>query len=315
MTAAPAATREAYPVALLELVAQNVDVVAIDADLSASTMGHEFGKVHPTRWMTVGVAEQNMVGIAAGFAAAGKTAFIASFAAFLPGRCFDQLRTSVAQPRGGMNVKAVASHGGVTVGEDGASAQAIEDLSLATSLIPFDVIVPADFEEAKQAIIAVGKTPRPAYVRTGRPKLPALYDGSYRFEIGKASLLNPGMDLTIIACGVMVGISVQAAVLLANEGISARVLNMATVKPLDREAVLSAARETGAIVTAEEHQTTGGLGTAVARLLAETLPVPMTFVGVDRYGTSGKWDELLGYFNLTPERVAQAARDAIARKR
>ena len=180
-----AATREAYPIALAQLVEQGIDVVALDADLSASTMGYQFGAKYPERWMSVGVAEQNMVGIAAGLAAAGKTAFIASFAAFLPGRCFDQLRTSVAQPRGGMNVKCIASHGGVTVGEDGASAQAIEDLALATSLIPFDVIVPADYEEARQAIIAVGKTPRPAYVRLGRPKIPALFDDSYRFEIGK----------------------------------------------------------------------------------------------------------------------------------
>ena len=312
---APAATREAYPVALLQLVEQGVDVVAIDADLSASTGGHLFGEKHPQRWMTVGVAEQDMVGIAAGLAAAGKTAFIASFAVFLPGRCFDQLRTSVAQPMGGLNVKAVASHGGVTVGEDGASAQAIEDLSLATALIPFDVIVPADFEEARQAILAVGHTTRPAYVRTGRPKVPALFDGSYRFEIGKAHLMRPGTNVTIVACGIMVGIAIEAAALLQAEGVSARVLDMATVKPIDREAVVAAARETGAIVTAEEHQTTGGLGTAVARVLAETVPVPMSFVGVDRYGTSGKWDELLTYFELTPARIAQAARDAIARKR
>lgn len=312
---ASAATREAYPVALCQLVDEGVDVVAIDADLSVSTGGHDFGAQHPSRWITVGVAEQNMVGIAAGLAAAGKTPFIASFAVFLPGRCFDQLRTSVAQPRGGLNVKCVASHGGVTVGEDGMSAQAIEDLALATSLIPFDVIVPADFEEAKQAIVAVGKTSRPAYVRTGRPKIPLLYDSSYRFEIGKANVLRGGSDVTFVACGVMVGIALRAAEALRNEGIAARVINMATVKPIDRAALLEAARQTGAIVTAEEHQVTGGLGAAVARVLAEELPTPISFVGVDRYGTSGKWDELLDYFDLTPARLAQAARDVIARKR
>ncbi|MBE0610846.1 MAG: transketolase family protein, partial [Dehalococcoidia bacterium] len=263
----------------------------------------------------VGVAEQNMVGIAAGFAATGKTAFIASFAAFLPGRCFDQLRTSVAQPRGGLSVKCVASHGGVTVGEDGMSAQAIEDLALVTSLIPFDVVVPADFESARQAIVAVGKTSRPAYVRTGRPKVDAIYDSSYRFELGKAHTLRAGTDVTLIACGILVGVALQAAEVLAAEGVSARVLDMATIKPVDRDAVLAAARETGAIVTAEEHQTHGGLGTQVARVLAEALPTPIGFVGVDRYGTSGKWDELLGYFGLTPQRIAQAARDVIARKR
>lgn len=195
------------------------------------------------------------------------------------------------------------------------SAQAIEDLALATSLIPFDVVVPADFEAAKQAIVAVGKTARPAYVRTGRPKVPAIYGADFRFELGKASRLRDGGDVTLIACGVLVAVALEAANLLANEGISARVLDMATIKPIDREAVLAAARETGAIVTAEEHQTTGGLGTAVARVLAETLPVPMAFVGVDRYGTSGKWDELLEYFELTPARVAAAARDVISRKR
>jgi transketolase len=314
-TITSAATREAYPYGLIQLAEEGVDVVAIDADLSVSTMGYQFGEKYPDRWYTVGVAEQNMVGIAAGFAAAGKTAFVASFAAFLPGRCFDQLRTSVAQPKGGMNVKCVASHGGVTVGEDGMSAQAIEDLSLATSLIPFDVIVPADFEEAKQAVVAVGKTTRPAYVRTGRPKLPVLHGSDYRFEIGKASQLRAGSDVTVIACGVMVDVALKAAEALSREDVSARVLNMATIKPIDREAVIAAARDTGAIVTAEEHQTTGGLGTAVARVLVEELPVPMSFVGVDRYGTSGKWDELLEYFQLTPEHVAQAARDAIARKR
>ena len=310
-----AATREAYPVALIELVESGVDVVAIDADLSASTMGYQFGAKFPDRWMSVGVAEQNMVGIGAGFAATGKTAFIASFASFLPGRCFDQLRTSVAQPKGGLNVKCVASHGGITVGEDGMSAQAIEDLALVTSLIPFDVVVPADFESAKQAILAVGRTDRPAYVRTGRPKVAGIYGSDYRFELGKANLLRPGDDVTIIACGIMVGVALGAAEALAGEGVSARVLDMATIKPIDRAAVLAAATETGAIVTAEEHQTHGGLGTAVARVVAEEAPVPLAFVGVDRYGTSGKWDELLGYFELTPERVAAAARNAIARKR
>ena len=314
-TAPAAATREAYPHALIQLVEEGVDVVALDADLSVSTMGYQFGEKYPDRWHSVGVAEANMVGIAAGYAATGKTAFIASFASFLPGRCFDQLRTSVAQPRGGMNVKCVASHGGVTVGEDGASAQAIEDLTLATSLITFDVIVPADFESAKQAIVAVGKTTRPAYVRTGRPKIPALYDSSYRFEIGKANQVRSGTDVTLIACGIMVSVAMDASALLANEGVSTRVLDMATIKPIDRDAVLAAARETGAIVTAEEHQTHGGLGTAVARVLADTLPTPIAFVGVDRYGTSGKWDELLGYFELTRERLAAAAREVIARKR
>lgn len=314
MSAPAAATREAYPVALTKLADDGVDVVAIDADLSASTMGHDFAKKYPERWMTVGVAEQNMVGIAAGLAAAGKTPFIASFAVFLPGRCFDQLRTSVAQPLGGLPVKCVASHGGVTVGEDGASAQAIEDLALATSLIPFDVIVPADYEEAVQAIVAVGHTPRPAYVRTGRPKIPAIHDSLFTFQLGKAEIMTPGTDVSIIACGIMVKIAMDAAESLRATGVSARVINMATIKPIDREAVVAAARETGAIVTAEEHQTHGGLGTAVARVLAETVAAPVEFVGVDRYGTSGKWDELLGYFELTPERIVTAARAAIARK-
>lgn len=310
----PMATREAYPAGLIQLVEDGIDVVALDADLSVSTMGYQFGEKFPERWHSVGVAEANMVGIAAGYAATGKTAFIASFASFLPGRCFDQLRTSVAQPTGGLNVKCVASHGGVTVGEDGASAQAIEDVALATTLIPFDVIVPADYESAKQAVIAVGKTTRPAYVRTGRPKIDAIYDPAYRFEIGRASVLRQGSDVSLIACGIMVGQALKAAELLAAEGVTARVIDMATIKPIDRDAIIAAARETGAIVTAEEHQTHGGLGTAVARVLVETVPVPIAFVGVDRYGTSGKWDELLGYFELTPERLAAEARSVIARK-
>jgi len=264
-------------------------------------MGYKFGEKYPERWLSVGVAEQNMVGIAAGFAAQpARPPSTASFAAFLPGRCFDQLRTSVAQPRGGLSVKCVASHGGVTVGEDGMSAQAIEDLALVTSLIPFDVVVPADFESARQAIVAVGKTSRPAYVRTGRPKVDAIYDSSYRFELGKAHTLRAGTDVTLIACGILVGVALQASEVLAAEGVSARVLDMATIKPVDRDAVLAAARETGAIVTAEEHQTHGGLGTQVARVLAEALPTPIGFVGVDRYGTSGKWERATGIFRPHP---------------
>ncbi|HJP41781.1 MAG TPA: transketolase C-terminal domain-containing protein [Dehalococcoidia bacterium] len=309
-----AATREAYPVALEELVDDGVDIVAVDADLGASTMGQKFGEKFPERWFSVGVAEQNMVGIAAGLAAAGRTAFIASFSAFLPGRCFDQLRTSVAQPAGGLNVKCVASHGGVTAGEDGMSAQAIEDVALASSLISFNVVVPADYEEARQAILAVGKANGPAYVRTGRPKVPGLFDSGYRFELGKAALLREGTDVTFVACGVMVVVAIEAAERLAAEGISARVLNQASIKPIDREAIIAAAVDTGAVVTAEEHQTIGGLGSAVARVLAEAEPVPAAFVGVDSYGTSGTWTELLDHFELTPARLVQAARDVLARK-
>jgi len=308
-----AATREALGPTLARLRREGLDIVVVDADLGSSTTARQFGREFPERFITVGVAEQNMVGVAAGLAAEGKTVFISTFAVFAPGRCFDQLRLGVAQP--GLNVKLVASHAGIVTGEDGASAQAIDDLALVLSLPGFRVVVPADVVEAEQAVEAAARTYGPFYIRTVRPKVPVIYDESYRFALGKAHLLRPGKDVTLMAIGVMVKAAVDAAELLAGEGIDCRVLNMASLKPLDEDAVLAAARETGAIVTAEDHLVHGGLGSIIAQTVARHQPVPMSFVGMqDEYAISGRWDLLLKHYGLTPEKIAEAARGVLARK-
>ncbi len=308
-----AATREAYGAALLRLAREGYEIVALDADLSASTGGNKLATEFPERWFTVGAAEANMISIAAGLAATGKTVFAASFAVFMPGHCYDQIRVQIAQQR--MNVKLVASHGGVSVGEDGASAQAIEDLALMTALPGMNVVVPCDVVEAEAAMVAAAQDAEPWYIRVGRPKLPVVYTESAQFELGRADLLREGSDVTLIACGLLVEPTLRAAETLAAEGIEARVLNMATLKPLDEAAIVEAARETGAIVTAEEHNVIGGLGSAVARTLALQAPTPMEQVGVaDRFGESGSWQSLLERFELTPQAVAAAARRAVARK-
>ena len=314
-TTAPqvAATREAFGPTLVRLAEAGHDIVVLEGDLSASTGGKKLAAAFPERWYTVGAAEANMVSMAAGLAAAGKTVFAASFAVFLPGHCFDQVRMSVAQPH--LNVKLIASHAGVSVGEDGASAQAIEDLSLVTALPGFRVLVPADAVEAAQAIWAAGTTAGPFYVRLGRPKVPVIYDERYRFEVGRADRLRDGDDVTVIACGHLVGVAIAAADALAAKGISVRVLNMSTIVPLDDEAILAAARETGAIVTAEEHLVQGGLGAAVARTLALAHPTPMEQVGVrDRYGESGRWDQVMERFGFTAAGVGRAVRAVLQRK-
>jgi transketolase len=261
----------------------------------------------------VGIAEQNMIGVSAGLAAAGKTAFCSTFGVFMPGRCFDQIRVSVAQT--GLNVKMVASHGGVSVGEDGVSAMAIEDLALMCSLAGVNVIVPADVIEAREAIEVAAKVPGPFYIRTGRPKIPVIYDDSYRFELGKAHTLRDGGDATIIACGIMLKRALDAASALEREGISCRVLNLHTLRPLDEDAIVSAARETGAIVTAEEHQITNGMGSMVARVVAANEPVPMGYVGMkDRYAESGKWDEVMEKYGLTAQAIAGEVSAVVGRK-
>ena len=307
-----AATREALGPTLARLARSGLDIAVVDADLGVSTSAAKFGAEFPDRFFTVGVAEQNMIGVAAGLAACGKIAFASSFAVFAPGHCFDQVRMAVAQPN--LNVKLVASHGGVVTGEDGASAQALEDVALMLSLPNFRVIVPADVVEAEQAIEAAARSYGPFYIRTVRPKVPVIYEDGHQFELGRWQQLRPGSEVTVIAVGVLVKAALDAAELLAAEGIDCRVLNAASLKPADSEAVLAAA-ETGAIVTAEDHQVHGGLGSVVAQTVARHRPVPMAFVGMqDRYGTSGRWDELLEYFDLTPQAIAQAAREALARK-
>ena len=310
---APAATREAYGPALLRLAREGCDIVALDADLSASTGGNKLAAEFPERWFTVGAADANLISIAAGLAATGKTVFAASFAVFLPGHCYDQIRVQIAQQR--MNVKLVASHGGVSVGEDGASAQAIEDLALMTALPGMNVVAPCDIVEAEAAMVAAAQDAEPWYIRVGRPKLPVVYADGPRFELGRADLLREGSDVALLACGLLVEPALRAADALAAEGIEARVLNMASLKPLDEAAIIAAARETGAIVAAEEHNVIGGLGSAVARVLALHCPAPMEQVGVaDRFGESGPWQTLLERFELTPSAIADAARRAIARK-
>jgi transketolase len=308
-----ASMRDAYGETLLELGKTNPDIVVLDADLCPSTMTKYFMKEFPDRSFDIGIAEQNMVSIAAGLAASGKIPFASTFAVFAPGRCFDQIRMSIAQP--GLNVKLVATHGGLSVGEDGTSHQAIEDLSLICSLPGFTVIVPADAIETVQAVKAVASHEGPCYIRLGRPKLPLVYTEDYRFELGKAVMMRPGTDATIIALGIMVAGALEAAAELERQGITCRVLNMPTLKPIDEAAIIKAADETGAIVTAEEHMEHGGLGSTVARIIVRHRPVPVEFVAVkDTYAKSGKPAELLERYGLTARDIVNAVNKVIKRK-
>jgi transketolase len=306
------ATRDAYGEVLAELGAENGNIVVLDADLSGSTKTAVFAKKFPERFFNMGIAEANMVGTAAGLAAAGKIPFLSTFAIFAAGRAWEQIRQSVAYPKA--NVKIVPTHGGVTVGEDGGSHQSVEDIALMRAIPNMTVIVPADAAETRKAIRAVAEHKGPAYVRLGRNKVPTIFEEDYNFEIGKGCEVMPGTDMTFVTTGIMTGQAVIAAELLKKEGISARIVHIATIKPLDREIILKAAEETGAIVTAEEHSVIGGLGGAVAELLSEARPTPVKRVGVrDRFGTSGKAEELLKYFGLTPDDLAEAAREVLAR--
>ena len=307
------ATREAYGEELKALGGENSNIVVLDADLSKSTKTNEFAKAYPDRFVNCGIAEQNMMGVAAGLAAAGKLPFVSTFAMFASGRAFEQVRNSICYP--GLNVKIAATHAGITVGEDGASHQTVEDLALMRALPGMTVIVPADAAETRQAVRAAAALQGPVYLRLGRMAASDVFAGDYRFELGKAALLSDGRDVTLVACGMMTSAAVEAAKLLAADGIAARVLNMATIKPLDTAALTAAARETGALVTCEEHSVLGGLGGAVAEVLAETCPVPIERVGIqDRFGESGTPLELLKKFGLTAEDIAAAARRVIARK-
>jgi len=304
--------RETYGKTLLELGMENQDIVVLDADLSRSTMTHFFAKELPERFFECGIAEQNMISIAAGLAASGKIAFASTFAVFAPGRCFDQIRMSIAQPQ--RNVKIVATHSGITVGEDGTSHQAIEDLALICSLPGFNVIVPADAIETARAVEAAVTTHGPFYIRLCRPKSQLIYNQDYRFQLGKAVTLRQGKDAAIIAIGLMVKAALEAAQNLKREGIDCRVLNMPTLKPLDQAAIIKAA-ETGAIVTAEEHLEHGGLGSMVARVVAQNRPVPMELVALkDTYAKSGKPAELLERYGLTAGDIEKAVKSAIKRK-
>lgn len=306
------ATRDAFGKALTELGESNVDVVTVDGDVGNSTRTEWFAKAYPDRAFNVGIAESNMVGIAGGLAASGKTPVVASFACFLLCNAYDQIRMSVAFP--GLNVKMVGSHAGISIGEDGPSQMGIEDVALATSLPGVTVVVPADAPSAQKATEAMLQHEGPVYLRTGRPKVPVVYADGSEIQLGKANELRGGEDVTIVANGLMVAAALDAAGQLSEEGISARVLDMHTVKPVDEEAITRAARETGAIVVAEEHLAAGGLGAAVSSVVSRIHPVPMGFVNIgDRYAESGDSQGLLEKYGLTPETVASAARQVLQR--
>ena len=305
--------REAYGKTLVELGKENQNIVVLDADLSKSTMTQFFAKEFPERFFDCGIAEQNMMGIAAGLAASGKTVFASTFAVFASGRCYDQVRMSIAQP--GQNVKIVATHSGISVGEDGFSHHSIEDLALACSFPNFTVIVPADAIETSKAVRTATNTYGPFYIRLCRPKAPLVFDDNYRFMLGKAVMMRGGHDVTIIATGLMVAKALDAADELAREGIECRVLNMSTIKPIDEEAIITAAEETGAILTVEEHLQHGGLGSRVAQVVAKRHPVPMSFLAIkDFYSSSGKPEELLEKHGLTVEGIQEEVRSLVPRK-
>lgn len=306
-----ASTRNAFGDALRELGRENPNIVVVDGDVSNSTRTQYFAEDFPDRFFNVGIAESNMIGVASGLAASGKEALAASFACFLLCNAYDQIRMSVAYPR--LNVKLVGSHSGISIGEDGASQMAIEDIALATSFPNFTVLVPADEHATKAATRAMFELDGPVYLRTGRPAVPVVYNNGFDFEIGRANQLREGGDVTIIACGLMVAAALEAAHLLSEKGIEARVLDMHTLKPIDEDAIEQAARETGGIVTAEEHLLNGGLGAAVARVVAERHPARMAFVGIqDTYAESGQAQELLEKYGLTARHIMTAVEQLLA---
>ena len=306
-------TRDGFGEGLVELGGNRQDIVVLSADLTDSTRAGWFKKKFPERFFSMGVSEQDMICTAAGLAISGKTPFACTFGVFAAGRAWDQIRVSVAYMD--LNVKIVGTHGGVSVGEDGPTHQAIEEIALMRILPNMTVIVPCDALEAKKATIASASCKGPVYLRLGRAKEPVITKEKDVFEIGKASVLKRGGDVTIIACGHEVGESLIAHDILKKQGIDAGVINLHTVKPIDRETVVNAAKTTGAIVTAEEHLIAGGLGSAVSEVLARECPAPIEFIGVkDRFGESGSPSELFKFFELTAEDIAKAAKRAIKRK-
>ena len=310
------ATRAAYGQTLVEIAGEEPNLVVLDSDLSGSTMTKDFSKAYPERFFNMGIAEANMIGTAAGLATCGKKPFANSFAMFAAGRVWEQIRNSVAYPH--LNVKVVGSHGGLSVGEDGATHQCIEDLAIMRAIPDMLVLCPCDGNEMRQAVRALVNYDGPAYMRLGRLAVDSVTDAveGYRFELGKGAMLRDGSDVTIVAVGMMVQMALGAAELLAQEGISARVIDMHTIKPLDGEILLAAAKETGAIVTTEEHNVLGGLGGAVSEFLSAHLPVPVLRHGVeDQFGRSGKAEEVLRAYGLTPECIAEKARAAVALKK
>jgi len=310
---AEVSTRETYGKTLVRLGKENKDIVVLDADLSPSTMTHFFAQEFPERFFDCGLEEQNMICIAAGLAASGKTVFASTFAIFASCRCFDQLRMCLSQTK--LNVKIVATHGGISVGEDGTSHHAIEDLALYCSLPGFTVVVPADAIEAAEVVKVAANTYGPFYIRLSRPKTPLVYSEGYHFTLGRAVTMRGGKDATVIAMGIMVAKALEAADILAKQGIDCRVINMHTLKPLDEEAIVKAASETGAIVVAEEHLAQGGLGSRVAQVAAREKPVPMSFINLkDTYALSGKAEELLQKYGLTAKDIEEAVKSVVGKK-
>ncbi len=308
------ATRDAYGDALVSLGKKRNDVVVLDADLSGSTKTSKFAKAFPDRFFNIGIAEQDMMGTAAGLAIAGKLPFVSTFAVFATGRAWEQVRQSICYPN--LSVKIVASHGGITVGEDGGSHQSVEDIAVMRVIPHMTVIVPADGPETLQAVEAAAEHNGPCYVRVGRNKVPTLFGEDYKFKIGKAYAFHEGKDAAVIATGIMVAEALKARDLLKAEGIDAGVINMSTIKPIDADAVVAAATRCGAVVTAEEHSIIGGLGGAVAEVLAEAAPVPLVRIGIrDAFGTSGDCEGLLKHYGISAENIVNAVKEAIKKKK
>ncbi len=306
-------TREEFGRTLVGLGQRSRDLVVLDADLSGSTCTKLFAKRFPDRFYNMGISEADMICTAAGMSLTGKIAFAASFAIFITGRCWEQVRQSVAMP--GCNVNLVGTHGGITVGKDGASHQAMEDIAVMRAIPAMTVVVPADAVETRKAVEAAAWYDGPVYIRLTREKLPIIYPEEQTFRIGQGWTVRPGDDVTLVAVGLMVHTALEAAKLLEAEGISARVVDPGTVKPMDQELIYRCALETGCVVTAEEHSIIGGLGDAVGEVILRRHPVPMERIGVrDSFGRSGDPQDLLEYFDLTPAAMASAARRAVARK-
>ena len=308
------ATRDAYGKALVELGNTDAKIVVLDADLAAATKTGMFKKAHPEKFIDCGIAEGNMMGVAAGLATAGYTVFASSFAMFAAGRAFEQVRNSIGYPH--LNVKIGATHAGISVGEDGASHQCCEDIGLMRTIPGMVILNPADDVEARLCVFAAAKHNGPVYMRFGRLAVPRVFDDNYEFKIGKGSVLKEGTDVTVIATGLMVNEALIAAEKLSKEGISVRVVNMATIKPIDRDIIIDSAKKTGALVTAEEHNIIGGLGSAVSEVVCETVPVPVLRVGVeDTFGKSGPAVELLHIFGLDADNIVAKCKSAVELKK
>ena len=307
------ATREGYGQGLVELAENRPDLIVLDADLAASTKTGVFKKSFPDRFFDCGIAEQNMMGVAAGIATTGKLVFASSFAMFASGRPFEIIRNSIAYPA--LNVKIGATHAGISVGEDGASHQCNEDIALMRTLPNMTIINPADYVEAKAAVLSMAEHKGPVYMRFGRLAVPVFNDpDTYKFELGKGIQLRPGKDITIVATGLMVNEAVEASKILAEQGIDARIINIHTIKPIDRDIIIKAAKETGKIITVEEHSVIGGLGSAVSDVVTETAPVPVIKIGIqDVFGHSGPAPLLLKEFGLSAENIVKVAKEALGK--